>query len=185
MAFHGGNCPGHVAERMVKGAHALLQQKYPNISVQKQVSFHPSTVGAGSGILIVAQTETGFRLAGSSLGSRKEAPQYTGRMAAQELCFTLERGGCVDEYLQDQLILYMALASGRSEIVTGSLTLHTQSAISVAQQLCGTTFEVEKLDKTSDKVDSNGCVFGRHYISCNGIGFLDRYSEPKETSGED
>ncbi|CAJ1966512.1 unnamed protein product [Cylindrotheca closterium] len=187
IAFHGGNCPGHVADRMAKGAHAHVQQKYLGISIQKQVTFHQSAVGAGSGILIVAQTDTGCRLAGSALGSRKESPQQTGRMAAEELCSTLRDGGCVDEHLQDQLILYMALASGKSEIVTGSVTLHTQSAISVAEQMCGIAFEVEKLDDdtTIDKVDNNGRLRGRHRISCHGIGFLGRYSQDRTTSDKD
>jgi RNA 3'-terminal phosphate cyclase (ATP) len=41
----------------------------------------------------------------------------------------LNDGGCVDDWLQDQLIIFMALAEGTSEILTGSLTQHTQTAI--------------------------------------------------------
>lgn len=43
---------------------------------------------------------------------------------------------------QDQLILYMALAEGESEVLVGSLTLHTKTAIAVAQELTGTKFNV-------------------------------------------
>jgi RNA 3'-terminal phosphate cyclase len=36
-----------------------------------------------------------------------------GRIAAEVLLEALATGGCVDEWLQDQLIVFMALASGR------------------------------------------------------------------------
>jgi hypothetical protein len=42
--------------------------------------------------------------------------------AAAELFATLQDGGCVDEWLQDQLIIFMALAKGSLKCLT-SLTL--------------------------------------------------------------
>lgn len=54
-----------------------------------------------------------------------------GREAAEELIRALERkegGGmsCTDEWLQDQIVLFMALAGGESVVRTGELTLHTK-----------------------------------------------------------
>lgn len=51
----------------------------------------------------------------------------------------------MDEWLQDQLILFMALAEGTSEMITGALTLHTKTAIMHATELCGASFDVEPL----------------------------------------
>ena len=82
----------------------------------------------------------------------------------------------MDEWLQDQLVVYMALAAGTSRIVTGSLTLHTQTAIWVAEQLCGAHFEVEKIDGGQKKhwesggYGQEGRIPGRHLIRCEGIG---------------
>jgi RNA 3'-terminal phosphate cyclase (ATP) len=96
-----------------------------------------------------------------------------GVQAASELCITLKDGGCVDEYLQDQLILYMALADGASEILTGSLPLHTQTAIWTAEQFCDARFHVSRVDDGSDSAaDASGRIAGRHVIRCDGIGFL-------------
>lgn len=39
------------------------------------------------------------------------------------------------ETFPSQLIIFMALAKGRSQIRTGAVTLHTQTAIQVAEQL--------------------------------------------------
>lgn len=66
---------------------------------------------------------------------------------------------CVDQHLQDQLILFMALASGTSAIRTGPITLHTETAIHVVTLICDAKFRV--------KSDNDGCL-----IECDGIGFV-------------
>ncbi|KAK3700181.1 hypothetical protein QZH41_010618 [Actinostola sp. cb2023] len=53
--------------------------------------------------------------------------------AVDELLRNVDSGGCVDEHLQDQLIIFMALAAGKSQIKSGPLTMHTKTAIHVAQ----------------------------------------------------
>jgi len=37
--------------------------------------------------------------------------------------------------MQDQLIIYMALAKGESRMLAGPLTLHTQTAIHIAETI--------------------------------------------------
>jgi RNA 3'-terminal phosphate cyclase (ATP) len=44
----------------------------------------------------------------------------------------------------DQLIIFMALASGKSRVLTGPLSLHTETAIHFAKLLTGATFTVEE-----------------------------------------
>ena len=83
--------------------------------------------GSGSGIVLWAETDTGCVLGGSGLGSKGVDPATVGRDAADELIKAIKGGGCVDEYLQDQIIVFLALAKGRSMVKTGlPLTLHTQ-----------------------------------------------------------
>lgn len=75
-------------------------------------------------------------LGGSALGSRKETSYETGRRAVNELVRSIEGGSCVDQYVQDQLIVFMALAKGISRIRCDfPLTLHTQTAIYIAEKL--------------------------------------------------
>jgi RNA 3'-terminal phosphate cyclase (ATP) len=171
-SFYGGNCPKVVALNMAKSAKSEVRLRYPAIPIHTTISFDESAIGSGSGILLVAETSTGCRLGGSALGSRQESPKESGIQAAKQLCETLEDGGCVDEYLQDQLIIYMALASGRSQVLTGSLTLHSKSAICVAEKFCNATFEIRKIDDLVDSTpDSSGRIPGKHIIRCEGIGF--------------
>lgn len=169
-AFYSGNCPKYVAQKMAKAAQAHLKLHHPETPMETTVAFYEPAVGSGSGILLVGRTTTGCLLGGSSLGSRNQSPKESGIQASSELCATLLDGGCVDEYLQDQLIMYMALAAGSSEIITGSLTKHTQSAIFIAERLCDTEFEVERIGY-SEAPDAAGRIAGKHRIRCEGIGF--------------
>ena len=66
---------------------------------------------------------------------------------------------CVDMHMQDQLIIFMALCEGKSEILCGPLELHTESAIQYMQDLTGATF--------TTTCNDDGTVL----IECEGIGF--------------
>ncbi|KAH7390172.1 RNA 3'-terminal phosphate cyclase-domain-containing protein [Cadophora sp. MPI-SDFR-AT-0126] len=111
--------------------------------------------------LLVAHTSTGLRFGRDWLysGSTKN-PDYEkivtdiARKVVNELDVELKKGGVVDEYLQDQLVVFQALSGGRSSI-TGTLealasdkervdrtdepfgdgSLHTTTARWVASQL--------------------------------------------------
>ena len=92
------------------------------------------------------------------MGSPKVKPRKSGEDAAAGLLTSLESGACADRWLQDQLIIFMALASGRSRMRTGPLTLHTETAIDIAEKFTGVKFEVKK-----DSGDS-------FLIECEGMG---------------
>ncbi|KAH9857803.1 RNA 3'-terminal phosphate cyclase [Lenzites betulinus] len=118
--------------------------------------------GSGSGIVLWAETEDGCVLAGSALGRKGINAADVGHDAATELAANLAHGGCVDEYMQDQMIVFLALARGKSTVKTGPLSLHTRAAIWVVEQLTEARFHVE--------------VSGDHtLIECEGIGY-----EPSE-----
>ena len=57
--------------------------------------------------------------------------------AVNNLVENIEAGGCVDEHMQDQVIIFMALAQGHSRIRTGPLTLHTETSIHFTQLMTG------------------------------------------------
>merc|ERR1712130_839338 len=84
-----------------------------------------------------------------------------GRIAARQLVtdWNSTKNGCTDRWLQDQLILFMSLAKGRSKMATCSLELHTKTAIYIAELLTGVKFDVS--------TNKDGTV----YIECDGIGY--------------
>jgi RNA 3'-terminal phosphate cyclase (ATP) len=56
----------------------------------------------------------------------------------------------------------MALAAGRSQVLAGPLSLHTQTAIHFASELTRCKIEVEDLD-------GGGLEAGLNMITCEGI----------------
>ncbi|RPD65847.1 RNA 3'-terminal phosphate cyclase [Lentinus tigrinus ALCF2SS1-7] len=116
-------------------------------------------VGSGSGIVLWAETEDGCIFGGSALGRKGVDPVHVGREAGRELVSNLAHGGCVDEYMQDQMIIFLALAKGHSTVKTGPLTLHTRTAIWVAEQVTEAKFRVQ--------ASESGAV-----IECDGIGYV-------------
>lgn len=177
--FHAGAIPRTDAESIEQAARTYLEERVNRVNFHTEIVTETKANGSSMGILIVAITDTGCRLAGSSvLAKPKKSAQEIGFEAAEELFQTMEDGGCVDEWLQDQLILFAALADGVSEILTGSLTLHTRTAIMIAEEMAGAKFEVTKLpDKEGNKkiaddvkYGKEGRISGRHLIRCHGIG---------------
>ncbi|THH31767.1 hypothetical protein EUX98_g2424 [Antrodiella citrinella] len=117
-------------------------------------------VGSGSGIILWAETEKGCRFGGSCLGRKGTVSSAVGEEAAQELIRNLAHGGCVDEYLQDQIIVFMTLAAGRSTVRMGRLTPHTKTAIYVAEKLTDARFSVvEDTPEGPTTITCEGIVF--------------------------
>lgn len=84
-----------------------------------------------------------------------------GREAGSELARALASGGCVDEWLQDQLIIFMALADGVSRMTTCEPTLHTRTAIAVAEAVTQARFSVRELRCGAWEIEARGIGFSR------------------------
>lgn len=140
--------PNNIMHQMADAAIAELKKKYKDIEVniERVAETSQSAFGFGTGIFLVAETSTGCRLAGSALGKKGVRANIVGQNAAEILIRNIEHGGCVDEYLQDQLIIFMALANGTSKVKCGPITLHTETAIHVAHQMTKAKFNIIKND---------------------------------------
>lgn len=124
-----------------------------------------------SGCQVVLQTTTGAFITGDSLvleagktGAVQISATEVSDKAVERLKEAWEKGrGCVDEYLMDQLIIFMALAKGTSKVLcpapTSISSLHIETAIHFSELLCGVKFRVE------DQGD------GTKIIECEGMGF--------------
>ncbi|XP_044288504.1 RNA 3'-terminal phosphate cyclase [Varanus komodoensis] len=163
-AFVAGTLPVKLANDMAAAAVRCIRKEIRDLSVNIQAVREPDNeaFGNGSGIIIVAETSTGCLLAGSSLGKRGKNADKVGIEAAEMLLGNLRHGGAVDDFLQDQLIIFMALANGISRVRTGPITLHTETAIHFAEQLTKAKFTVTKSEDGSSK--------DAYVIECQGIG---------------
>ncbi|TFK25025.1 RTC domain-containing 1 [Coprinopsis marcescibilis] len=131
------------------------------IDIQPVREDNKVAVAGGSGIFLWAELEGGGFIGGSAVGRKGVEARDVGEEAAIQLVKGLENGGCVDEWLQDQIIIFMALAEGTSEVRCGrgELELHTRTAIWLAEKLSGAKFAVEE--------EANAGTI----IRCQGIGY--------------
>jgi RNA 3'-terminal phosphate cyclase (ATP) len=87
-------------------------------------------------LFLYAETAGGCVLSGASKGGCESTdPELLASQSVDQLVEQLSHGGCIDEYLQDQLIIFMSLAEGVSEILTGPITSHTETAIHFAHHM--------------------------------------------------
>ncbi|KAF5391836.1 hypothetical protein D9757_001674 [Collybiopsis confluens] len=161
---HFAGLPDKIGFKMVEGARKSLSAHFGGvpIEIESRRERAENTVGAGSGIVLWAELDGGGIIGGSAVGKKGLDAADLGANAAQELIRELnEKGGCVDEWLEDQIIIFMALADGVSEIRAGKgqLQLHTRTAIHIAELLTEAKFSIEELES------------GHRIIRCKGIGF--------------
>lgn len=158
FAFVAGVLPIKVARIMAERAERVLKDAYRGVSISVDAvkESEQDAVGTGTGIIVVAETSTQCLLAGSALGKKGVPAEKVGEDAARMLVTNLQHGGCVDEYLQDQLVLLMALARGKSRVLCGPITLHTETAIHVAKLLTQAQFKIEKVSETTNIIECEG-----------------------------
>ncbi|NXC18532.1 RTCA cyclase, partial [Corythaeola cristata] len=166
-AFVAGALPIKLAKDMSAAAVRCIRKEIRDLYINIQPVREPDdqAFGTGSGIIIVAETSTGCLLAGSSLGKRGKNSDKVGIEAAEILLRNLKHGGTVDDSLQDQLIIFMALAKGVSRVKSGPITLHTQTAIHFAEQLTKAKFTVKKSEEEDPSKDT-------YIIECEGMGMI-------------
>lgn len=171
-----------VGDDVVKGALRELRGTFGKqiaIKIDVLQKHKIDSYSDGIGIVIVAETDTkclfgGSALKGPSKGRRKSGKrgkydnsdskvdyEEIGRVAARELItdWNSTKNGCTDRWLQDQLVLFMALAKGKSRMATCSMELHTETAIYIAELLTGVKFDVS--------TSNDGTVF----IECEGMAY--------------
>lgn len=106
-------------------------------------------------LLLVATTSSGVKLGRDWLydgAMRAHSASIVPRMVrkvSDELIAEIAHGGCVDEWMRDQLVVFQALGEGRSCVDGGSeegrvrLSLHARTAMWVAERVVGVRFDEE------------------------------------------
>ncbi|KAF2469290.1 RNA 3'-terminal phosphate cyclase [Lindgomyces ingoldianus] len=131
------------------------------------VSFEPSGHDKRFYLLLVATTSTGYKLArdwlydhGIRTGKIDTVISKMAKKVFADLIAEIEHGGCVDEYLRDQLVVFQALAKGRSRVSGGKLapSLHAETAHWVVNMLLGVELD-----------DDGGCE-GVGFVAGQGVG---------------
>ncbi len=149
IAIHPYSCklPSHITQRMAKTASEILHKNNrAEITTEieaLQTGDPRCSLDPGCGLLITVEHVSGLIAGFDGLGERGKPAEKVAEEVASQVLNHLHRQAPVEPHLCDQLIAWMSLAEGRSEIRTSELTLHALTCIEIARQLLGVQFEVE------------------------------------------
>ena len=133
---HSCGLPAHVVERQAKAAEAVLSAAGYDARIKTEIDRGTKT---GSGITLWR----GYK-SGSALGERGKRAELVGEEAARGLLNELESASTVGVHLADQLIPYIALAEGKSEITVREVTKHLETNVYVTKEFLDVAFGIEK-----------------------------------------
>jgi len=137
-----GRLPTHVALRQGKAAQDALKKAgfKPRIDV---VALEDGDAPLSPGSLVCLWSESAF-IGSCALGERGKPAEAVGAEAAKSLIGIMGAGAQVDPHTADNLILPISLAGGDSAFTTSEVTLHTLTAIRLAESFTGSKFTVEE-----------------------------------------
>jgi RNA 3'-terminal phosphate cyclase (ATP) len=124
-----------VAERQMEAAEKVLGE------IKKSMKYVPS-LSTGSAITLASFFGNCF-VGASSIGERGKSAEKVGEEAALLLKNNTGSGTCLDEWMADQILPYMALAKGKSEVSVAKVTQHAKTNISVIEKFLDAKFEVK------------------------------------------
>jgi len=145
----------YIVDRMRDAAaHTLTSSGYAEIDIEIEVTGKGPSEGCG--IVLWTECDNGQCLAGSALGRRGKRAEEVGRDAAHALNREIDSSAAVGTHLGDQLMVWMAMAAGPSEITVPQITDHIRTAAHVAEGLAGARFTLEEATPSRVK-----CELGR------------------------
>lgn len=127
-----------VAERQLEAAEKIIPLKR-NIKYVDALSI-------GSSITIASKFENCV-LGSSVIGEKNKSAEKVGEDAANFLKKQIESEAVLDEWMSDQILPFLALAKGKSEFITSSLTKHAETNIWVIKKFLDVNFKVDCLEK--------------------------------------
>jgi RNA 3'-phosphate cyclase len=135
-----GSLPDHVVRRQTDAATRVLKDHGfddSEISSQSVKTFSP-----GTSIAIWADCENTL-IGSDAVGARGIPAEKIGEDAASRLTRSLESGSCLDRHMSDQILVFLALAAGKSQVSLEEFTEHVTTSIRVIEQILAVKFETE------------------------------------------
>jgi RNA 3'-terminal phosphate cyclase (ATP) len=130
-----------VATRMAEQARKLLLQRGQR-HAKIQTIEDSTAVQKGAALLLLAETDTGCILGADQAGKRGRRSENIAGFVVKSLTEDLEAGATTDRHVADQLILFAALAEGRSEYLIPTVTEHVRSNLWLVHKILGAKTEL-------------------------------------------
>lgn len=129
-----------VAERQIAGVREILGKL--KLPVSERVEYY-QTQCPGSYICLVAEFDDTL-IGTDNLGKLEKRAEEVGKEAALELLKEERSGACFDKHLADQILPYLALSEGKSQISVSEITNHCKANIWVIEKFIQGKFEVKE-----------------------------------------
>lgn len=140
--------PFDVADRELKAARKVLAEWPDEAFVTRQL---PADQGPGNALLLEASFEHVTELM-SGFGKLGVPAERLAKTAAKRMAGYINSGAFAGPYLQDQLLLPMALARGGA-FTTVKISEHTRTAASLIERFTGTGFQLHERDEGANLVE--------------------------------
>jgi RNA 3'-terminal phosphate cyclase (ATP) len=101
------------------------------------------SLSQGTAVTLWAEFDNVF-IGASELGKKGTRAESVGKAAASSLQNDIDAKGAVDEWMADQLLIFMALAKGKSHLRIPKMTSHVKTCLQVIPMFTGVQFETDK-----------------------------------------
>jgi len=78
-----------------------------------------------------------------NLGKLGKSAETVGKEAALDFLREIKSNACLDKYLADQILVFMALSPGKSEVTVSEITNHCKTNIWVIEKFLEGKFKIE------------------------------------------
>jgi len=128
-----------VAERQIAGVREVLGKL--KLPTEEKIEYY-DTRCPGSQLSLVAEFENTV-IGTDNLGKLGKRAEDVGKEAALELLREQKSGACLDKHLSDQILPYLALAPGKSQVTVSETTNHCQTNIWVIEKFIDGKLEIK------------------------------------------
>ncbi|MFQ6107284.1 MAG: RNA 3'-terminal phosphate cyclase [Thermoplasmata archaeon] len=142
--LHVGNLPDHILHRM-EGVLTKLQTLAETEIRAEKLDRDRAT---GQGGAVVLSTFAGDVVLGSdAIAERGIRAELVAQEAMDTLLLETRAGATADVHLSDQILPYLAIADGPSEIIVREISGHTKTHMWLLEEFLDVTFRTIKVDK--------------------------------------
>ena len=128
-----------VAERQLAGVREILGKLKLPLEEKKEYYLIPSP---GSQICLIAEFDNTV-IGSDCLGKLGKRAEDVGKEAAAELLKAAKSEACLDKHLADQILPYLALAPGKSQVLVSEVTKHCETNIWVIEKFIKGKFDID------------------------------------------
>ena len=133
-----------VSKRQLMGMREILGKL--KLPIEEKVEYY-DTRCPGSQICLIAEFENTI-IGSDNLGKLGKRAEDVGKEVALELLKEQKSDACLDKHLADQILPYLALASGKSQVKVSEVTNHCKTNIWVIEKFIEGKFEIKRLQPT-------------------------------------